>query len=165
MKRAAALLLVLCCLFSLMGCSAKKVYEADAKTFTNDGLQIELTESFRAKEDYEGYTVCYDSAEVAVFVLKEAFTLAEGSESLSLEEYAGYVYEANASKNPDDVTTVDGLTCMEYTFDNNGSEYSYFCAMFKGSDAFWLVQFVCMDTIYEEYKPYFIEWAKTVKVN
>lgn len=49
----------------------------EIKTFSSDGMTITLTDEFR-ETNIEYYTVAYDSKNVAVFALKEAFTLADG---------------------------------------------------------------------------------------
>ena len=57
----------------------------------------------------------------------------------------------------------DGVTYLEYTAESDGDTFKYFAAVFKGSDAFWLVQFACDVEEYDGYKSYFISWAKTVE--
>ena len=61
---------------------------------------------------------------------------------------------------------IEGLTTMEYEFLNEAENvtYCYFLSMYRGDTAFWLVQFACEASLYEDYRPYFIEWAKTVDV-
>lgn len=164
MKKLFSLLLVAVMLLSLAGCFSTSVVDADEAVFTKAGMEITLTEGFTETE-MEGFTACYDSTEVAVFVLKEDFSSVTGFADLSLADYADLVHQANSSKSPDAITEVDGLTTMEYDFYNEeeGNNYRYFATMFKGSDAFWLIQFASLDADYEEYKPYFIEWAKTAK--
>ena len=74
MKKLLAVLILAASLISMVSCGGK-VYEADAKEFTSNGLTITLTEAFVEKEQ-AGYTVCYDSKSVAVIVLKESFSQA-----------------------------------------------------------------------------------------
>lgn len=159
MKKIISLLLVTLLLFSFAGCSI----EPKDKTFSAEGMEITLTELFTEVE-MDGYTVCYGSPTVSVFVLKESYSATPEFEDMSLEEYADLVFKANASKLPQAVTQVDGLTTMEYSFYNEDEDvtYKYFSTMFKGADAFWLIQFVSVQTVYESNKPRFIEWAKTV---
>lgn len=175
MKKIIALLVTLLTVLSLSACNmlpalgtylalSQPVYKADEEVFKADGLEITLTEAF-TETDMEGFTACYDSSEVAVFVLKEDYASIPQLSDLSLEEYADLVHEANADRSPDAITETDGLTSMEYEFYNedDSTNYKYFSTMFKGEDAFWLVQFAVDADDYEEYKPYFIEWAKSVK--
>lgn len=163
MKKLIALMLTVLMLLTFAGCDTS-VLDAKEALFTKAGMEITLTEGFKETE-MAGYTVCYDSSEVAVFVLKEEFSAAEGFGDYTLEEYAALVYQANADRSPDAVTTTDGLTTMEYVFENeeDGNTYKYFSTMFKGPDAFWLIQFSCFEENYDEYKPHFIEWAKSAK--
>lgn len=165
MKKILAVLLAVITVLSCVACGGK-VYEADAKEFSSNGMTITLTEAFK-ESSYEGYTVCYDSSEVAVFVLKESFSLQAGLSELSVKDYADLVYQANAAKSPEAVVQADGLTYMEYTFFNEAENvtYKYFSTMHKGTDAFWLVQFATEEGNYDSYKPYLIEWAKSVDVS
>ena len=77
MKKLLAVLILAASLISMVSCN-KKVYEANAKEFTSDGLTITLTDAF-VKKGQEGYTVCYDSKSVAVIALKESFSLQAGA--------------------------------------------------------------------------------------
>ena len=114
-----------------------------------------------------GYTLCFDSADVAVFVLKESFNEFVGKDiPNTVEEYAEIVRASNHDKQPSEITNIDGLVTMEYSFHNseNGTTYKYLSVMFKGSDAFYLVSFATDINKYENAKPHFIDYAKSVKV-
>ena len=158
MKKIVSLLLAALLVFSLASCMGES-----PKEFTKDGMKITLTNQF-TEATAEGYTVCYASDDVAVFVLKEPFTLQEGLADFSIDDYAALVYAANASKSPSEITKDGDLTVMEYSFLNEAENqtYSYYAAMFKSADAFWLVQFSCKQENYTTQKPLFVDWAKTV---
>ncbi len=160
MKKLIALLMAVLMLASLAACGAPK-----EKEFTNSGLTITLNDSFTEKS-YEGYTVCYDSKNVAVFVLKEGFSLLAGLENYTLKQYADLVFAANSARNPSAITEVEGLTTFEYTFLNteDNTTYKYFTTMFKGDDAFWTIQFCCAADKYNTYKADFIKYAHSVDV-
>jgi len=159
MKKILSCMLVVLLLLSFAACGSNSV-----KEFTSNGMTITLTDGFK-KTNYEGYTVCYDSKDVAVFVLKESFSLQEGLSDMSVDDYAELVKSANASKKPSAISKKNGLTSMEYKFLNEeeNQTYRYYSAMFKGPDAFWLVQFACKEELYDAKKDTFIEWAKTVE--
>ena len=158
MKKIISCLLAVLILFSFAACAT-----GAEKEFTSNGMTLTLTDEFR-ETTYEGYTVCYESKDVAVFVLKESFSLQAGLGDMSIDDYAELVYKANASKSPSDISKEDGLISFEYSFLNEqeNQTYSYYSAMYKGTDAFWLVQFACKEDLYEAKRPTFIEWAKTV---
>ena len=73
MKRilSAALVLTLLCSCLLCGCS---LFQASPKTFTKSGMSITLTDDF-TERDYVSYTAVYDSQYVAIFAIKEEFSL------------------------------------------------------------------------------------------
>ena len=181
MKKLLSILLLTVMLFTLVACGGgdttttaattttttgpQKVYEKVPKQFSSSGMKITLTDAF-IEATVPGYTVCYDSSDVAVVALKESFSLLAGLSGLSVEEYADLVHQSNASKSPTAVTKLDGLTVFEYDFLNTdlNQTYSYLTVMYKGSDAFWTIQFSTLKGQYTEYRPYLINWAKTVNV-
>ena len=157
MKKIVALCLVLGLLFSFSACGSKHILEADHDVYTVSGMSITLPEVFEEIPAL-GVTTTYHSPEVTIFVLREV------AADMTLEEYAQAVYEVNASCNPTAIAQVEGLTTMEYYFygPTEATTVRYFATMFKGPDAFWLIQFSCEAGNYETYRPYFIQWAKTV---
>ena len=166
MKKIIAVLLIACTLILLCSCGSKKAYEDKAQDFAAYGIKIKLTQAFKEKS-YSGYTICYDAKDVAVFILKETFAEKVGFNRLTVKEYAEKIRKANEEKQPSEVVHEGGLTYIEYEFYNKNESltYKYLTVTYKGVDAFWLVQFACDVKDYNEYKPYFIEWAKTVDVS
>jgi hypothetical protein len=129
------------------------------KTFTCEGMSITLVGNFREVE-YEGFTTCYDSNKVAIFALKEDFSLADGLEDYTIRQYGEAVIESNdfiaSLKNS------EGLTYFEYQGTSN-QVYNYYAFIFKTDDAFWLIQFATPESEAEEYEAKIFEWAKTIK--
>ncbi len=136
---------------------------AKIKTFSSDGMTITLTDEFKETHS-EGYTVVYDSKKVAVFALRENFTLAEGFENISLKKYADSVIQANNYSSAK-VKTVDGLTYFEHDFisPETNDTYNFFTYVYKTDDAFWVVQFATLSKNSEAYASKITEWAKSVK--
>lgn len=132
---------------------------AEAKDFSLDGLTITLTEAFRDLE-VEGAAGGYQARDCALFLIKDPVEKLENGEQLTLEGYAELV----KSKNNIDVEiqTEDSLTYFERTATVDGDEFSYYSVVYRASDAFWLLQFTCETKEYEEYRPYFVNWAKSV---
>lgn len=167
MKKIMTAAIALILAISLTACgNLLDVRNAKEKTFDSNGLKITLTEAFKESEA-EGFDVVIDSLSVALFAVKEPFDSFEGFGDLSLEEYADLVYQANSSKTPKEFEENDGVLCMEYNFYNEETKinYSYLSAVFKGPDAFWTVQFACDEKKYEDLKPDFIKWFKTVEIS
>ena len=160
MKKLLIVLLAVWMAVAMVSCAGKDPRDGEAKTFSVDGLSITLTDGFREK-DVDGYNKGYDSAKMGVLVLKEAFADIPGAESLTLDDYAEMVLENNQGK-ASEVKTSDGLTYMEYVAESSGQEYGYLVVMYRSADAFWLVQFFSKSADFNEYRPSFINWAKTV---
>ncbi|MCH5197784.1 MAG: hypothetical protein J1E34_02655 [Oscillospiraceae bacterium] len=133
------------------------------KTFSSDGISITLTDEFR-KSNLGNFTVTFDSKDVAVFALEESFSLVEGFEEYTLEQYADLVIEANGLDSSE-IKTSDGLTYFEYEFTNTQTKetYRYFSFVYKTNDAFWMVQFATIDENAEEYFAQITQWAKSVE--
>lgn len=136
--------------------------KAKPKDFSSSGMTITLTEEFN-KFDTPVHTVCYGTDHVAVFTLKESFDLLEGSENLTLEEYADLVIQGNGFKNAK-VKTGNGLTYFEYDYTNpeTKQDFHYFSYVYKTDDSFWLVQFAVLIEDIDEYEDNIIKWAKSV---
>ena len=134
----------------------------DPKDFSSNGMTITLTDEF-VKTDVENYIVAYDSKNVAVFALKEAFALADGFQNYTLEQYGNFVLKNN-NLSASELQNLDGLTEFEYEFTNPNTNdtYKYFSFVYKADDAFWLVQFATLTENVNEYRAQILEWAKTV---
>lgn len=138
---------------------------SEPKDFSSDGMTITLTDEF-VKTDIENFAVAYGSKNVAVFALKEAFTLVDGSQDYTLEQYGDLVLQNNnlpSSK----IQNSEGLTGFEYEFTNPDTKdtYKYFSFVYKSNDAFWVVQFATLTENADEYRSKIFEWAKTVSFN
>ena len=159
MKKILSLLLALTMLFALTSCM-----QANPKDFTCEGMTITLTDRFK-EANYEGYTVCYESSDMMVIVLKESFSLQAGLSDMTLDEYANLVRQANASKSPSELTKHENYQSMEYSYLNEqeNQTYTYFSTMFKGTDAFWLIQFASREEDYASCKETFMNFANSVK--
>ena len=121
----------------------------DPKKFTKSGMHVTLTEEF-VERSVNGYTVAYDSAEVAVFVIKESISLAECFEDYTLAEYGELVLQANGLQRGT-LQKKDGLTYFEYEATNPQTDevHCYCSFIYKAADAFWLVQFATTKENYE----------------
>ena len=139
---------------------------AKLKVFSDEGIAITLTDNFRQIEA-SNYTLCYDSSKVAVFALREEFSLAEGFSDLTLTEYANLVSNNNkdSGREVSELKTIDGLTYFQYDFVNQAekSTYSYYTFIFKEENAFWLVQFATLKNNSIKQYSNIVEWAKSVK--
>lgn len=135
----------------------------DKKTFFADGMSVTLTDEFRETE-IENCVAAYDSKNIAVFVLKEPFTLAEGFEDYTLKQYADLLIQNN-NMGSAEIKTVEGLTCFEYAFTNpeTNDTFRYFSYVYKTDDAFWLIQFAVLSDNADQYVQRIAEWAGSVE--
>ncbi|MBQ8210812.1 MAG: hypothetical protein IJZ35_09540 [Clostridia bacterium] len=134
------------------------------EVFSTDGIEIMLTDKFE-ETDIDGFTSVYYNDDIAVYIIKEEFELLDGFEFYTLKEYGNMVLEANGFDSSVKLQTYDGLTYFEYELPNSETNdtYSYFSVVYKGTDAFWLVEFATLEENAETYRKTFIEWAKSVE--
>ncbi len=155
----AALLLPVC----LSSCGLSSGVLGDPKVFTQNDMQITLTEQFESTT-YPNYTVVYDSSEVDVFVLKEGFSLLEGLGDYTLKQYADLIKKNNPQVSSDSALQTDGgVTWFEYTaVDQYGVLFHYYVYVYKTGDAFWMIQFIVKDSLNTVYSDAIGTWAKSV---
>lgn len=134
------------------------------KVFSSGGMSITLMDNFTEISE-EGYEVCYDSKNVAVFVVKESFSEYEGIDDITLEEYGNYAIELNELDSSVKLQQQDGLTFFEYTAHNDeyDVENCYSVFVYKSDDAFWMVQFATSAENIEKYHESFFTWAKSIE--
>ena len=156
--------LVVLCVFLLTGfCSCGFLAKAKDKDFSKAGMTITLTDQFTEQENVS-QTVYYVSLTSIVTGLKEETKIFEdaGYGSLTLKEYAELVIKGNSLNSQ--VSEKDGLTYFTYEKSVSGKDYKYYATVFKGADAFWLIQFGCEQKNFDKYQPDYVKWAKTVQV-
>lgn len=149
----------------LLNAALAGVSDSHAKTFSAAGLSIVLTEAFQSKES-ETQTAFYASDGAAVMALKEEFTLLEANgvpTDLSLKDYAQNVIDVYGID-----ATVGGTEArptFTYTDTANGKDYTYLVTVYRGSDAYWIVQFVCQTKDFDADRSKFMGWAESVAVS
>ena len=136
--------------------------KTEAKVFAENGMSITLTNEFR-ELDVDTFTNCYESDEVAVFALKEEFSMLDGSEDYTLTQYGELVLKNNGMDSFE-LQTADGLTYFEYesTIPDTNDVFTYFSFIFKTDDAFWLIQFATKTEDVKEVSPSIVEWAHSI---
>lgn len=132
------------------------------KKFSVDDFSITLTSVFK-EAPLEGFVAAYDGNDVAISVSKDLFSEFDYGELVTLDDYAKMLVDTNFHifRNAE-IKKADGLVYVEYTSKRDIGEVAFFVAMYRGNDAFWLVQYDCYADEYENYRSYFIEWSKTV---
>ena len=131
----------------------------ETKIFEKDGIKLTLTDKFTETESERGFYAYYVADFCGVTVLKEDFSLEEGLAELSLEDYVKNVI-ANNGHTDIEPQYKDGL--WFYIKDaGNSRSYSF---SFKGSNAFWIVQYICMNSSAPALEDTFFLWANCVEV-
>ena len=167
MKFKKYLCLIICTalMIAFSGCTTDLGDEEE--TYSSNGFSITMNNGFR-KKDMQAVTYYLESRQVMFTALKESIaSLADSgiTADSTLQEYMDVVVEANK---------LDGTAVQEGNGGNvlylnhegaaNGKSYFYTVAAVKGSDAFWLCNFICQTDIRSEYEPKFLDWAATIVV-
>ena len=145
----------------LAGCGSTgstNPFDAKAKTFDAEGMQITLTSDF-SQESLEGYTAIV----LALHETKAEFAEA-GVEDVTFEQYVEFVKGANEDKEIVDGEPIDGNPTLLYDFLNEEQNvtYRYLTVLYESDDGFWMVQFASQKDNFDAYEPSFIEAAKSV---
>ena len=161
-KTLCLLLLPLLFLFSACGEGEQGGHSSlKERVFRAGEMEICLDESF-AQAAMPGYDACYTSEHVDVFALREAFTLAEGLEAMTLSEYAKTMIDGNAQAASATVLEEDGLCRFEYTALQGGIRFVYVSYLYKSDTSFWVVQFATPEEKLEPLRSFITDWAKSV---
>ncbi len=110
----------------------------EPKDFSKNGFKITLTDKFTEEKSKAGFDPYYVSLFCGVCVLKEEFTEENGLADLSLEQYINDVISNNG--HTDIQPQTKGGLWYYVKDDATRRDYSY---SYKGTDAFWVVQFIC----------------------
>lgn len=138
------------------------------KTFsTSDGnMSIVLSREFKKDTDKENeFSLSVFSKNAAVIVQKQPFSDAAELKTMSIDQFAKLVAISNGRSSA--TIKRDGAPCyFEYDFidPDNGNKLHYWVYSYKGSDAFWLVNFSCFKDDEAAVAPHISEWAKSVTV-
>lgn len=138
---------------------------AKPQTFTADNLRITLNETYAlSEEDYSDYEGVFENDSSMVLILKDDFETLEELKSYTPEQYGKVLIDLYQLKTSEIKTDENGNTYFEYEYTDSETDGTlvYQDYIFKSSDGFWLVQFVCDKQDHEVYAPRFTEWANTV---
>ncbi len=159
MKKITILTVILAVILLFSSCSM----EITPHDFTQNGLRITLDTSF-SRNTVDGYTASYRSGLATVYLLREAFGDNEDDllkSDLSLSDYAAMVLKTNGMEYV--ITDHGDHHSFEYEVKLNDNSLCYYVCLYKMSDAFWTVQFVCDQRYYDVQKTSFESWASSVK--
>ncbi|MBR4873688.1 MAG: SH3 domain-containing protein [Clostridia bacterium] len=151
-------------------CYASSAYLAlveESKTFSVDGMNINLSDRFTAVADPTPYTAGFDSDDMAITVTKETFAILTDAGldiNMSLVTYAQTIiagYGLTAT-----VTEDNGQTYFLYQSPvEGGGTVSILAFVYKSADAYWLVQFLTDASAFTVEKATIFNYAASVNFN
>jgi hypothetical protein len=164
MKKILSLITSLCIFLSLFGCSEVGELD-DTKVYSDNGMSITLPNSFYKKE-LASVTNYYESEDAIVTALKESLTDLETidiTSDSSLEDYTKKVLENNNLDSEIYTGVNENYMYFTYEKETSGKDFYYMGVTYKSDDAFWLLNFACVDSNKSKYSDTFLTWANTVE--
>lgn len=153
MKKLLLTILLVTLLIPLSGCTSRK-------TFDKNDFKITLTNEFiegkKAKINY-----FFKSNDVGVAILKEEFEnlkISNLDKDSTLEDYRDLI----ANQNSEDIKIKKEKNFYYFSYTNES--YYYLTAMYKGKDAFWLVNFFTVKENGKKLENTLLKYAKSVEV-
>ena len=133
------------------------------KTFSSDSFEITLTTNFDDLYKDGHYNFSSKNATVVATVFRYADHA--GVTSMSEEEFFDYLKENGNFGASTQMKTEGGLHIVEEKAESkSGNIISCFTVFFKADDAFYMFDFGCENEKYQEFRPQFVEWAKSIKI-
>lgn len=134
--------------------------EPKDKTFTKENFSITLTDEF-VEMDNINYTAWYTSPEINAIVIKEPFSDFANTlfVDMTAEEYAELLIESNVWK-----ATVGNTNSMVSTiYSSDDYKYKFMTFFFKGTNAYYALQFQSALADFDDLDDFFIKSAETFK--
>lgn len=159
-----AVFMILLAVFSL-GCEEKqKKDKDDLVEFSALGMTISLPEGTE-ETVLTGQTVTYSTENVIVTMMKIPFSKSTDLQDLSAEEFTEMTILSSNLPTGVKLTTEDGIPGFDFEQENPqmNDTYHHFVKIYKGGNAFLMVQFIVPVDQVEEYVDQFAIWAKSVR--
>lgn len=154
-------IIVFCVIFTLLTASCS--FDSE-KTYSFDNFSVTLPNDFSEVTDY-GYDYYLQNSDCIIAVTKETFNSLSDtgltSESSTMD-YANAIILAN-NINAEPSLGNNSNAFFEYDASGgDGIDYHYYTAIIKGSDAFWICRFACLQENAAEMNPLFREWTDKI---
>ena len=157
MKKLSLVVMLVLLLSGMTSCGTVEERPLD---FSVGGMTVTLTNRFSYSNAGE-YNACFLSDAVAVYVLKEDFEKFSSPEEMTLTDYAEAVLANNDKNLP--ISVDDGIVSFSFEESIGGIVQSYYICVYRGSDAFWTIQFICEQAQKAQLDASMKEWAKSVR--
>lgn len=133
------------------------------KNFVADDFEITLTTEFA--DDYEDGVYYFGTKECSVAVYSYHYNEYAQITSMTEQEFLNLLKDNGRFGISSELKEESGFAVVEERAESaQGDIRSYFTVFIKGEDAFFLFEFGSETDKYSEYRPEFIEWAKTIVI-
>lgn len=132
-------------------------------TFTVEEMSITLPKDFSNANSVSGFTACYASEEVSVFVIKDSFEENDNLRLYSLDNYRlNLLHENGLLYNDLKNTESNPYFIYDYVNPDTTVTYTYFTFTYETSEGFWIIQFATEKANATKYEAQIVEWANTI---
>ena len=136
---------------------------AKEKTFEADKFSITLTTQF--EEEIEDDVYGFYSRDCSACAYVYDFDGYAGIADMSELEFLNLLKSNGIFSASAELKNVDGMLVVEEQAESEAGDIrTYFSVFMKNEDAFFLFEFGSENEKYEEYRPQFIGWAKTIVI-
>lgn len=151
-------------LLSFAGCA---LLAKEPVTYDNgSGLTVVMPEGMQDLQQ-EGFVMSYADNHTLMTAVREGFAeyvdYGFDLENMTMEEYAELCQDVNGLEEPF-TADANGNYYTTYTADVDGDNFYYYCTLRKGSDAFWVVTFACLESEMAKYEAEFVNWSNSIVV-
>ena len=152
---------------TLLSCAGCALLAKEPVVYDNGcGLTVVMPEGMQDLKQ-EGFVMSYADNHALMTAVREGFAeyadYGLDLENMTIEEYAELCQEANGIADPFALDE-NGNYYVTYKEEIDGDTFFYHCTLRKGSDAFWVVTFACLEGEMGIYKTKFFEWSNTIEV-
>lgn len=163
MKKIGLAVLVFMVSLVLVGCSLGGDKQ---KTYSTNGFKVTMDEGFYEK-DLISATLYLESNNAIMTALKEKFTdlsAVDLSKDSKLDDYIELVMTVNKATGEPKKSSDGKYQYFTYEKEVSGKTFYYQATVVKGSDAFWLVNFACLESEKADFQEKFLKWADSIVV-
>lgn len=130
-------------------------------TYSKHGMTITMDEGFEERT-HKNFTWYLVKGQINIAAIKEAFEGDFNKENYDLETYTEAVQRANDTDIEVHTRENQGYMYYHYTKTIETNTFFYLVTIHDSEDAYWLVQFACLESNKESHTDKFLTWADSI---
>ena len=138
----------------------------DTKEFSCQDLTMSVPFTMKdvsGQGEFYKFDFALDSAKIAIFGLREHFSILPDASSMTVREYAEMVIRANNHQAMAIARSNEEYFYFTYEASTDEGTFEYLAGCYKGEDAFWLIQIAAKKADFD--KETFLGYLDSVEIN